>query len=98
METTYVYLVMLYDDKEPSGVFTTKEEALAAAERFLSAHWKNEEEMIKTSNMTEEEKEADMQYLQDEKECWEEEEFVDDLIYIQEVPLNKIVLYNGKEY
>lgn len=95
---TYAYLVSLYDDQKPCGIFLTEEEAHAAAERFLTAHWKEEEEIAKTSGMSEEAQEVEMQYLQDEKQFWEEKGFVVDLIYIRQVPLGKIVLYNGKEY
>lgn len=98
METTYVYLVSLYDTREPSGIFLTEEEALAAAERYLSAYWQEKEEELKDFGLSEEEQEAEKQNIQDEKQFWEEEGYIDDVIYIHEVPLNKIVLWNGKEY
>lgn len=97
METTYAYLVSLYD-QEPCGIFLTKEEAYAAAERYLSVYWEEEERITKTSGISEEAQEEEMRYIQDEKQFWKEEGYIDDVIYIQEVPLNKIVLDNGKEY
>ena len=98
METKYVYLVSLYYTREPSGIFLTKEEALAAAERYVSAYWKEREEELKTLGLSEKTLEAEMQYIQDEKERWEDCKLIEDVIYIHKVPLNKIVAWNGKEY
>jgi hypothetical protein len=98
METTYAYLISLYDTMEPRGIFLTEEEALAAAERYVSAYWKEREEELKTFGLSKEAQEAGMQYIQDEKERWKDCKLIEDVIYIHQVPLNKIVLYNGKEY
>ena len=98
METTYVYLVSLYDTREPVGIFLTEEEALAAAERYLSAYWQKSEKELKTHGLSKEAQEAGMQYIQDEKEHWKDCKLIEDVIYIHEVPLNKIITYDKKDY
>lgn len=98
-ETTYVYLVLLYDDQTPSGVFTTESEARAAAERFLTAYWsKRENEIRASAYLSVDEKNEYLAAHQREKEFWREEGFVDDLIYIQGVPFGKLVSYWDNEY
>lgn len=98
-ETTFAYLILLGDEREPSGVFTTEEEARAAADRYLTAHWDEEENSIRKADyFSEKEKEEHLTYLREEKEFWKEEEYIDDLIYIERVPMGKLVSYWGEEY
>ena len=98
-ETIFAYLILLGDEREPSGVFTTEAEARAAAGRYLAAHWNKEKNRIREADYySEDEKEEYLAYLREEKEIWKEEGFIDDLIYIQEVPMGKLVSYWGNEY
>ena len=98
-ETTFAYLILLGDTREPSGIFTTEAEAQAAAERYLAAHWNKEESRIREADyLSEDEKKEDLADLQEEKDCWKEEGFIDDLIYIQAVPMGKLVSYWDGEY
>ncbi len=98
-ETTYAYLVLLYDDQTPSGVFTTETEARAAAERFLAAYWGKREDEIRASDyFSEDEKSEYLAAHQREKDSWKEDGFIDDLIYIQKVPLGKLISYGDNEY
>lgn len=98
-ETTFAYLILLGDEQEPSGIFTTEAEANAAAGRYLAAHWSREENRIKEADyLSEDEKEERLTYLHEEKELWEEEDFIDDLIYIKAVPMGKLISYWGNEY
>jgi hypothetical protein len=98
-DITYAYLILLDDEREPSGVFLTEEEAHAAAERYLAAHWSKEENRIKTADyLSGDEKESALQILEEEKDFWKEEGFIDDLIYIERIPFGKLVSYWGDKF
>ena len=98
-ETTFAYLILLGDEQEPSGIFTTEVEARAAAERYLAAYWSKEESRIRKADyFSKDEKEERLIGLREEKEFWKEEGFIDDLIYIKEVPMGKLISYYGNEY